>query len=65
MQNSSVLVVTLHDSPVVWDLGRCIVVRNLSADMLIGEPGNMDNKIVTIPHLKKIKLKILTERLYS
>ena len=59
----NVLVVALHKNPVVWDLGKCVVVRNLSVDMLIGEPGKKDNKIITIPHLKKIKTEDVDGRI--
>ena len=45
----------LHTNTVLWDLGRTVVVKNLSVDMLIGEPGNLDNKIITLPHLKQVK----------
>ena len=33
-----------------------VVIRNLGACILIGEPGKKDNKIVTIPHKKVIEL---------
>ena len=42
--------------PVVWNLGNMVVVRNLGTNILIGEPGKKDNKIVTIPHHKVIEL---------
>ena len=47
----------LHTNIVLWDLGKCVVMKNLSVDMLIGEPGKLDNEIITLPHLKKIKTK--------
>ena len=47
----------LHTSTVLCDLGKGVVVRNLSVDMLIGEPGKLDNKIITLPHLKQVKTK--------
>ena len=53
--SGNVVIAIAHEKPIVWDLGRCIVVKNLSVDMLIGEPGKKDNKIVTIPYLKRIK----------
>ena len=61
--NENVIITALHERPVVWDLGKCIVVRNLSVEMLIGEPGKMDNKIITIPHLKKIKTEDIDGRI--
>ena len=53
----NIVISLLHASSVVWDLGKCLVVRNLSVDMLVGEPGKMDNCITTIPHLKKINTR--------
>ena len=47
----------LHTNTVLWDLGKGLVVRNLSVDMLIGEPGKLDNQIITLPHLKQVKTK--------
>ena len=47
----------LHTNTVLWDLGKTVVVRNLSVDMLIGEPGKLDNQIITLPHLKQVKTK--------
>ena len=55
-QTKDDLVITImHNNPVMWNLGRCVVVKNLSVDMLIGEPGKVDNKIITLPHLRKVK----------
>ena len=54
---NDVVISVMHNSPIIWDLGRCVVVKNLSVDMLIGEPGKADNRIITLPHLKKIKTK--------
>ena len=36
-------------SPIKWTLGRCIVVENLGVNLLIGEPGKLDNCIRTDP----------------
>ena len=36
-------------SPILWNLGKCIVVDNLGMDLLIGEPGKLDNYIKTDP----------------
>ena len=41
--------------PIKWNLGKMVVVANLGVDILIGEPGKVDNKIVTIPHHKVIE----------
>ena len=42
--------------PLFWNLHKMVVVKNLGVDILIGEPGKADNKIVTIPHHKIIKV---------
>ena len=36
-------------------LGKIIVVKNLGAQILIGEPGKEDNMIITIPHKKLVE----------
>ena len=57
---------TLHDvilkiphnkSSIHWNLSKCVVVENLGVDILIGEPGKVDNEIVTKPHLKRLETK--------
>ena len=45
--NVSLQLVSKHD--VKWDLGKCIIVKNLGVPILIGEPGKLDNKIITVP----------------
>ena len=32
----------VHTNTVLWDLGKCVIVKNLSVDLLIGEPGKLD-----------------------
>ena len=44
----------LHNNQIVWD---CVVIRNLSVQLLIGEPGKLDNDIITLPNLKKVRTK--------
>ena len=39
-----------------WQLGKMVVVKNLGVDMLIGEPGKVDNEIITIPHKSLIEM---------
>ena len=40
----------LHSgSSVRWKLGKCIVVQTLGTNLLIGEPGKIDNRIFTDP----------------
>ena len=51
----TVLSVQGSEFPIKWDLGKVVVVTNLGVDVLVGEPGKADNKIVTIPHKKLIE----------
>ena len=44
------VVLDLLDGDVKWNLGTCIVIKNLGVDLLIGEPGKVDNNICTKPH---------------
>ena len=37
-----------------WNLGKCVAVKNLGCDILIGEPAKKDNCIVTIAHKQRI-----------
>ena len=50
-----VLDVKGSEFPVHWDLGKVVIVSNLGLDILVGEPGKADNKIITIPHQKIIE----------
>ena len=38
-------------------MSKCVVVENLGVDLLIGEPGKIDNFIVTKSHLGKIETR--------
>ena len=51
----NVVITVMHKDPILWDLKKCVVIKNLSVNMLIGEPGKRDNEIITIPHWKKIR----------
>ena len=42
--------------PVILTLKNAVVIKNLGSNILIGEPGKMDNDIVTFPREKLIKL---------
>ena len=42
--------------PIILKLGRMVVVKNLGVSILIGEPAKVDNKIVTIPHLRQVEV---------
>ena len=44
-----------HESSIVWNLRKCVIVDNLGVDILIGEPAKIDNSIVTKSHLKIIE----------
>ena len=46
-QTADDVILNLSDcnTPIKWKLGRCIVVQNLGANVLIGEPGKIDNYI--------------------
>ena len=39
-----------------------VVVSNLGVDLLVGEPGKVDNMIVTIPHKRIIEVKDLNNK---
>ena len=41
--------------PINLHLGKMIVVKNLGAEVLVGEPGKADNEIITIPHKKLVE----------
>ena len=42
------------ETQLYWNLGKAIVVTNLGADIIMGEPGKADNRITTIPHRKVV-----------
>ena len=44
-------------SPILWNLGKCIVMDNLGVDLLIGEPGKLDNYIKTDPEKKSVETR--------
>ena len=52
-----ILLTPVHPSNMLWNLGVCVVVKNLGNSILIGEPGKKDNKIVTVAHEKRILAK--------
>ena len=56
-RDNVVLHIPHSSSSIVWDLSKCVVVENLGVDVLIGEPGKVDNMIITKSHLKKIETK--------
>ena len=45
-------VATLH-------VGKMVIVKNLGVEILLGEPGKVDNPIVTIPHQKLVEFSDL------
>ena len=40
--------------PIKWDIGKCVIVRNLGCPILIGEPGKSLNNILTDPTRKLV-----------
>ena len=52
-----VLTIPKDDTLIKWDLSKCVVVDNLGVDVLVGEPGKIDNNIVTKSNLKVIETK--------
>ena len=48
--------ISTANDPIVLNLGKMVVVKNLGVDILVGEPGKSDNKIVTFPHEKTIEM---------
>ena len=49
------IILTPEQNPnIKWSLGKCVIVRNLGVNILVGKPAKKDNKIVTIAHTKTI-----------
>ena len=48
------ILIPTENKRVQWNLGRCVVVKNLGNAILLGGPGKKDNKINTIPHSQAI-----------
>ena len=48
--------IVTNNKPILLTLGKLVVVKNLGVDLLVGEPGKLDNKIVTYPHEKMIEM---------
>ena len=42
---------------VLMNLGSVVVVKRLTAQLLLGEPGKMDNRVRTLPDEKKIEVR--------
>ena len=55
--NNIILTISQEDTQVEWDLAKCAIVANLGVDILIGEPGKIDNFIVTKSYKQKIETK--------
>ena len=55
--NNIILTISQEDTQVKWDLAKCAVVANLGVEVLIGEPGKIDNFIVTKSYKQKIETK--------
>ena len=54
--NDVILVKTVDNSVIQWNLGQCLVIDDLGCDILIGEPAKQANKIVTHPSHKCISV---------
>ena len=46
--------------PIVLNLGKMVIVKNLGVSILVGEPGKVDNEIITYPHKRIIEFKAST-----
>ena len=44
-------------TPATIRIATMIVINDLGADILLGQPSKVDNKIITIPHEKKVHFK--------
>ena len=56
-RDNIVLNIPSQESLIKWDLAKCVVVENLGVDILIGEPGKVDNEIVTKSNLRKVETR--------
>ena len=56
-RDNVLLQIPYESSDVLWDLGKCVIIENLGVDILIGEPGKIDNEIITKSHLKIMETK--------
>ena len=56
--------ISISDSktPIIVTLGKMVVVRNLGVDILIGEPGKVDNEIVTMPLKRLIEMNDVNKK---
>ena len=55
--NNVVVTIPKDGALVKWDLSKCVVVDNLGVDVLIGEPGKIDNQIITKSNQRIIETK--------
>ena len=44
-------------APVTINLGQMVVIKDLGADALVGQPGKIDNQIVCFPHISNIQFR--------
>ena len=49
----NLVVPTINGDNTEWNLGQCLVVKNLGVDVIIGEPAKIHNNITTHPTLKQ------------
>ena len=52
-----IVTIPKDETMIKWDLSKCVVVDNLGVDVLIGEPGKIDNEIITKSTHKIIETK--------
>ena len=58
-KDNIVLNITHNKRVATVHVGKMIIVKNLGVEILLGEPGKVDNSIVTIPHLKLVEFSDL------
>ena len=58
-KDNIILNITHNKRVATVHVGKMIIVKNLGVDILLGEPGKVDNSIVTIPHLKLVEFSDL------
>ena len=54
-QTAKNVTLDLLEGAITWNLGKCIVVENLGVNLLVGEPGKIDNKINTKPETRTLE----------
>ena len=47
------LTIPAKEGVTTWNLGQVLVIKNLGADVLVGEPAKVKNQIITNPTLQQ------------